>query len=519
MQFDKLNFLVVDDVPAMCQITTNQLRALGVSDISTAANGADALRQLELKKFDCVLTDWNMPVMDGLTLLRAVRADARLAHIPVVMVTADAERERIAQAIAAGVSDLLVKPYTSQRLADKVLGALGARRRLPQAPLPSAAAGVANAANGARPARQKATLLVVDDTPDNVRLIADLFADDYRVRVAHSGEKALAVCQSDSPPDLVLLDVMMPGMDGFEVASRMRAYPGSAHIPIIFVTALTDAGSRARGLHLGAVDFVTKPIDPGMLRLRVQNFMRHIAIHLERQAEYDALLAAARLREDVEAMLRHDVKAPLAGLVGLVRELACDSALAPAQAAKVRMIEQAAMQALGTVRMSSALLNVESGNFRLTPEPVALAPLLQQVAAVARAALGGKRVAVAVAADPAQGGAGLVAQGEVALCQAIFQNLVNNACEAAPEDGTVSVTVWDETPLRIVIENAGTVPAAIRERFFERNVTAGKAGGSGIGTYSARLLAEAQGGGIAMTTDDAANRTVLTVRLPRWQGA
>jgi CheY-like chemotaxis protein len=515
-QIDQMNFLVVDDIPAMCQITANQLRALGASDICTVSNGADALRQLELKKFDCVLTDWNMPVMDGLTLLRNIRADPNLAHIPVLMVTADAERERIAQAIAAGVSDLLVKPYTSQRLMDKVMGALGARRRLPAMPVPKPPIPAGGASRPAA-ARQKATLLVVDDTPDNVRLVADLFADEYRVRVAHSGEKALAVCQSDSPPDLVLLDVMMPGMDGFEVATRMRAHPGSAHIPVIFVTALTDAASRSRGLHLGAVDFVTKPIDPGMLRLRVHNFMRHIAIHLERQAEYDDLLAAARLREEVEAMLRHDVKAPLAGLVGLARELACDAAVSPAHIAKVQMIEQAAMQALNTVRLSSALLNVENGNFRLSPEPVALAPLLQQVSAVARAAQGEKRVAVAVAAD--DGAQPLCASGEVALCQAIFQNLLNNACEAAPEDGTVTVTVWDEAPLRIVIENAGVVPAAIRERFFERNVTAGKAGGSGIGTYSARLLTEAQGGSIALACDDARNRTTLTVQLPRWQAA
>ena len=511
MQLDKINFLVVDDVPAMCQITASQLRSLGASEITTASNGEDALRQLRMRSYDIVLSDWNMPVMDGLALLRNIRADPQLSHLPVVMVTADAERERITQAIAAGVSDLLVKPYTSARLADKVSGALSGRRRT--SPMPGVGEG---GAAGARPARQKATLLVVDDTPDNVRLIADLFADEYRVRVAHSGEKALAVCKSDNPPDLVLLDVMMPGMDGFEVAHHMREYPGSAHIPVIFVTALSDAASRQRGMHLGAVDFVTKPIDPDTLRLRVHNFMRHIAIHLERQAEYDTLLNAARMREDVEAMLRHDVRAPLAGLVGLVRELAADAALAPAQAAKVQVIENAALQALSTVRLSTAILNIENGIFRLIPEPVALGALLQQVSEVARAALGSKKVALALnLATVAGGGEPLYAIGEVALCQAIFQNLLNNACEAAPAGTAVKVTLADEAPLRVVIENEGVVPELIRDSFFERHATAGKTRGSGIGTYSARLLTEAQGGSISMATDDAQNRTVLTVRLPR----
>jgi len=505
MQLDKINFLVVDDVPAMCQLTAGQLRSLGATAITTVSNGEDALRQLRMRSFDIVLSDWNMPVMDGLALLRNIRADPQLSHLPVVMVTADAERERITQAISAGVSDLLVKPYTSARLADKIGGALSGRRRSPSPALGEGAAA------GARSAKQKATLLVVDDTPDNVRLIADLFSDEYRVRVAHSGEKALAVCKSDSPPDLVLLDVMMPGMDGFEVAHHMRDYPGSAHIPVIFVTALSDAASRQRGMHLGAVDFVTKPIDPDTLRLRVHNFMRHIAIHLERQAEYDTLLNAARMREDVEAMLRHDVRAPLAGLVGLVRELAADPALPPAHAARVQMIESAAMQALNTVRLSSAVLNIENGIFRPQPEPVALAPILQQVSEVARAALGSKQVKVELNAAP------LYAHAELALCQAIFQNLLNNACEAAPEGSTVKVTLWDESPLRVVIENAGVVSELIRDSFFERHATAGKTRGSGIGTYSAKLLTEAQDGSISMATDDAQNRTVLTVQLPRHQ--
>jgi len=518
MNFEKLNFLVVDDVPAMCQITANQLRALGALDVQTASNGADALRLLQSRPIDLVLSDWNMPLMDGLELLRHIRADEKLASIPMVMVTAEADRDRIAQAISSGVSDLLVKPYTRQRLEDKIAGALSRRVRLPGAAPASASTSAA-----ARPQSQAAppqpTLLVVDDTPENLRLIADLFEGQYRVRVAHNGPKALAMCSSDNPPDLVLLDVMMPGMDGFEVAQRMREHPGSAHIPIIFVTALTDEAARRRGLTLGAVDFVSKPVDPDVLQLRVNNFMRYIAVHLQRQAEYDALLETARLREDVERMLRHDIKGPLAGVLGLAQQLAqqlANPSAAPTgadHALQAQLIAATAQQALDTVKLSADLFMIETGTFQLVAEPLDLSAALHKVAQATRAACAGSNVAITVDA-PAGAGHAL---GDATLCLAILHNLVKNACEAAAAvpGGQVAIKLHDGSPLLVTIDNSGAVPAAMRERFFERYASFGKQGGSGIGTYSARLLAEAQGGSLAMSTDDARNSTTLALSLPR----
>lgn len=78
--------------------------------------------------------------------------------------------------------------------------------------------------------------------------MSSLFKDEYRVKIAHNGEKALSICQSDTPPDLVLLDIMMPGMDGFEVAQHLRGHPSSEHIPIIFVTAMTGEDARLKGM-------------------------------------------------------------------------------------------------------------------------------------------------------------------------------------------------------------------------------------------------------------------------------
>jgi two-component system sensor histidine kinase/response regulator len=336
MEYAALKFLVVDSVSAMCQVTANKLRALGARDVQTAANGQDALNLLKSGQIDVVLSDWSMPVMDGLALLQAMRASETLSKIPLVLVTAEIDREKITQAIGLGVSDFLVKPYTTARLEEKIASALGKRP-----PRPPGA--------GATPAKSEArqpTLLVVDDVPENLRLIADLFEGRYKVKVAANGAKALTVCTADNPPDLVLLDVMMPGMDGFEVARRMRAHPNSEHIPVIFVTALNDDASQKRGLDLGAVDFVSKPVDPAILQLRVDNFMRYVSMHMQRQADYDTMLENARLKEDVERMLRHDLLRPLESISGEAQALCKELGDSHPQHAQALKIAQGAKQAI-----------------------------------------------------------------------------------------------------------------------------------------------------------------------------
>ena len=124
-------------------------------------------------------------------------------------------------------------------------------------------------------------LLVVDDQPVNVQALYQVFAADHQVLMATSGAQALAVCASRRP-DLVLLDVMMPGMDGFEVCRRMQSDPATRDIPVIFVTAQDDELAETRGLEAGAVDFISKPINPKIVRARVRT-------HLTLKAHSDLL--------------------------------------------------------------------------------------------------------------------------------------------------------------------------------------------------------------------------------------
>ncbi|MBP5855919.1 two-component system response regulator [Marivibrio halodurans] len=118
-----------------------------------------------------------------------------------------------------------------------------------------------------------ATVLVVDDTPDNLAIMSDLLRDAYRVKVATSGESALRIAGADSRPDLIMLDVMMPGMDGYEVCRRLKEDRRTRDIPVIFLTARTDPDDERRGLELGAVDFISKPVNPPLVRARVHNHL------------------------------------------------------------------------------------------------------------------------------------------------------------------------------------------------------------------------------------------------------
>jgi putative two-component system response regulator len=120
-----------------------------------------------------------------------------------------------------------------------------------------------------------ATILVVDDTPENLTLMAGLLKDQYDTRIANSGERALRVAHGDVAPDLILLDITMPGMDGYEVCRRLKADPRTREVPVIFLTAKTEIEDEQMGFEVGAVDYITKPISAPIVLARVRT---HLAL-------------------------------------------------------------------------------------------------------------------------------------------------------------------------------------------------------------------------------------------------
>jgi adenylate cyclase len=120
------------------------------------------------------------------------------------------------------------------------------------------------------------TILIVDDAPENLQVLGEVLEPHYRVRVATGGERALKISFSDDPPDLILLDVMMPGMSGYEVCRRLKGNPNTQSIPVIFVSAMNEIEDEQKGLALGAVDYLTKPIRAAIVKARVAT---HLALY------------------------------------------------------------------------------------------------------------------------------------------------------------------------------------------------------------------------------------------------
>ena len=151
------------------------------------------------------------------------------------------------------------------------------------------------------------TILVVDDTPENLELMTALLSQEgFRVRLAHNGERALQLARSTNKPDLILLDVMMPGVDGYEVCRLLKADPETAQVPVIFLTARVEIEDEALGLSLGAVDYITKPISPPIVLARIRTHLAlAAAVHALR--DQNAHLEAQVARRTLQIQATQDV--------------------------------------------------------------------------------------------------------------------------------------------------------------------------------------------------------------------
>ena len=148
-------------------------------------------------------------------------------------------------------------------------------------------------------AMSKPTILVVDDTPDNIDLLCAVLEKDYRTKIAVSGERALKIAAGAAKPDLILLDIMMPGMSGYEVCQALKADAATRDIPVIFVTAMSEVADEQLGLSLGAVDYITKPISAPIVlaRIKTQLAMKRVHDFLRDQNQFLETEVALRVRE------------------------------------------------------------------------------------------------------------------------------------------------------------------------------------------------------------------------------
>jgi len=504
--------LVIDDFAPMRNTIRAGLEQSGMFNVFGLSSTNQIWPLLESEKIDLVLCDINMPGQNGLELLQAIRNHELYSHLPFMLMTGDGSKQMVTQALALRVNDFVVKPFTLNLLKERVVGVLQRKINLfagkTGSTVPKSAQNHIESVQTS--VKAKPTILVVDDEPANLELIFNLLKEHYSIKIANNGKKALSIVASDTPPDLILLDIMMPEMDGYEVCEILMSNTNH-DIPVIFVSAKTEVTDVTKGFALGAVDYIIKPLQPEILqaRVRTQLALRDARVQLRRTI--DALLENARIKQDMEHLTGHDVKNPLSSVLLQLNLLLDDPQLAAQYKEQLSQMRRSTQMALGLVSQSTDLLKMENGTYQLQAEPIEIEPILKQVRFDLSEQIEQKHLQISFKFFVKKP----VVMGEEQLCYFIFNNLLKNAVEAAPERSEVMISVEElHDSVSIRFYNEGAVPEAIRDVLFDKYVTSGKAQGTGLGSYSARMMTLVQNGDISFKVLNNA-KTVFTLSLPR----
>lgn len=495
--FAATRVLIVHGAEAMRRVSRALLGQLGVQHLLEATSADHTRQLLREHRVDIVLCDWELPGEDGLSLLQTLRENSAHQALPFVLITGETDREVLKHAVGCGASHILVKPYNAATLADRIRRSMAAAARS-RTDSPTVTPSAAR--------NKRATVLVVDDVPANLEILAAILREHYQVKVAINGELALNICQNDSPPDLVLLDVMMPGMDGFEVAKRLREHPNSEHIPVIFVTALTDGETRQRSLELGAIDFTPKPVDPPQLLLRIRNFLRYVDLRRQTQADVDSMLERAELETEAHWLATQDVRGPLATALALLQPLM--ERQASDWQEDLHRIEENLLAGLDALHLSTELLRIEHGQFTLSTRAVSLPKVLSRVVRLSQQTFLSKGLQIELRVpNPTAGRAVGIASGDPLLCHTLFHQLLDSAGQMAAPNSKVSIDIQDDNPLQVAVRFNPQEAAGALDAFFRKDADRVCPG------YAAKRLAEAQRGGVTLeVSGEAALLTVVLLR-------
>lgn len=502
--FGSSTVLVVDNVDNIRSTVVAMLIEMGFKKVMQASNGDEALQLIQKHTVHLILSESQLPKMDGVELLRKVRMDPKTKKTPFVMTSATIEQQEVIRAIKNGVSEYVVKPFSARILTDRIKKAI-------EHPIKHTASFV-KAQSGEKEAdkAEKLKVLIVDDVPDNIDVISQLLKGDYKIKAATNGELALKICASDQPPDLILLDIMMPKMDGFEVCRRLKAHSKTQHITIIFLTALDQTQDVVKGLELGAVDYITKPIQPAVVKARVKTHCNVIEGQKQMRHQVDTLMEMARLKEEFDRIAKNDLKHPLeeiAQCVNLMERNVRDPNRLKQSAGAIKC---SVSQLTQMVDNMLTLGKIEEGTYQLTPVTLDVGKLVLDVIKTFAVSYGRKKLEIHNEVQQS-----VFIDGEELLTISLLSNLLKNAIEAAPRGSAIQIaTEQEDQYYTIILHNTGAVPEEIRSSFFDKYVTFGKKSGSGIGTYASKLMAEVQKGKITFTTSQSQG-TTLKVSLPK----
>lgn len=364
--------------------------------------------------------------------------------------------------------------------------------------------------------RIKKKVLIVDDTPQNIQILMAILEDKYAIIAARDGYKAIELAKKTPQPDIILLDIMMPDLDGYEVCKRLKSNEATRDIPVVFVSALSDCEDEEKGLAVGGIDYLIKPINPAIVLARVKN---HLALHeaqLKLESQNKELLLAAKLREDVEMITRHDLKSPLNIILAYPDMMLMNGDLTEKQVDALNRIQSAGYRMLDMINHSLDLYKMETGGYKFNASEINLVDIIFSAVGECKSVCSAKDVSIQLFKNSEEllPSDNFMVVGEDMLCHTLFSNLLKNAVEASPINAVVKLVVSNVDDFSVVsIQNEGQVPVEMHDCFFDKYATFGKNNGTGLGTYSARLSAEIQKGSIAMSSSETAG-TLLKISLP-----
>lgn len=358
--------------------------------------------------------------------------------------------------------------------------------------------------------------MVVDDTPANLQLLQKMLqTGGYRVVVFPSGKLAMSAAARNQP-DLILLDVTMPEMDGYEVCEQFKADAQLKDIPVIFISALNDISDKVRAFAVGGVDYVTKPFRIEEVLARVRTHLSLCAARRELKKQNEILQENIHLREVVEQISRHDLKGPMTAFINVPEMLMSASNLEPDQRELLELLSKSARRLLDMIHRSLDLYKMEVGTYQYTPVMVNILRVVRDVFRELKGLAERKNLTFKLQLDeqPVKEGAVYEISGEEFLFFSIFSNLIKNAVEASPADGVVTVSLTTTVRPTVSIHNFGVIPEQIRSRLFERYVTFGKERGTGLGIFSAHLMIKTMSGELSFTSDEAHGTTMNVIMNP-----
>ena len=304
-------------------------------------------------------------------------------------------------------------------------------------------------------------ILTVDDEPANLTLIERLLGPGYHVMSVTNGQDALDML-AQAPFDVVLLDIMMPGMSGLETLQHIRENPNTAYLPVILVSALMDARDISRGLELGANDYITKPIDIRVTRARIQTQLRLKRLEDERMQTIDQLIAAQEMKDKLLRIASHDLKGPLTNMRMVASLLRASESVIPSGSALLEALDTSAntMQTVIEDFLDTAAL--QNGALKLSFDQVKVDRVVKNLVGQYSAHASRKHIALEVV------GVDGVVCADASRFEQALGNLISNAIKYSPEDTIVHI--WSEQydgKLRICVADQGPgIPAQERDRLF-----------------------------------------------------